>query len=36
MSPKYYRAAQHLVTAGAGFARDAFDATATWVTQLSW
>ena len=36
MNPKYYRTAHHTLTVGAGLARDAFDATATWVTQLSW
>ncbi|MBC7514169.1 MAG: histidine kinase [Herminiimonas sp.] len=36
MNPKFYRTAQHTVSVGVSFARNAFDVTATWVTQLSW
>ena len=36
MNPKHYRTAHHAVTFGANLAREAFEAIATWVTQLSW
>lgn len=36
MNSKYVRMAHQTLVTGAGVAREAFDMTATWVTQLSW